>query len=134
MYKDYLELMSDDIADVENDNLMSFMYKPTAVGLADPDGANWPWQINVWRKDDWGDSMFYDRNGDTFAYVDEKILSEDVNQIHVFLEGKMYEVYQLLMNGQWQYTNLHYGTVKIGTPDEIHTVRSLLGIPLGGWA
>jgi len=129
MNKDWLELEGDD-----RDDVMSFMYKPVATGAgADPDGASFPWQINVYRKDDWGDEMFYDRHSDMHEYIDEKILSEDVNMIQVFFEGRIYEVYQLLMNNSWQYTNFRTGAVKIGTPAEIQNARALQGIPLGGW-
>ena len=128
MYKDILELRAD-----EMDDAMNFMYKPVGDHRPDPDGENWTWQVNVFRKEAWGDAMFYLRNQDTFDYIDEKILSEDVNLILVFLEGEMYELYQLLANGTWQYTNLNYHTIKIGTPKEIRQVRSLIGIPIGGW-
>lgn len=130
-HKDYLELMGDDI-----DDAMEFMYKPTATGHnADPDGYNWTWQVNIFRKNDWGDSMFYLRHRDMHEYIDEKILSQDVNQIMVFFEGSQYEMYQLLMkNNTWQYTNFRTGAVKIGTPAEIKSARDLQGIPLGGWA
>jgi len=130
-HKDYLELVGDDMDDIKED----FMYKPVATGhQADPDGQSWTWQINIWRKNDWGDSMFYMRHADMFDYIDNFLISEDVCAITVYFEGQLHEMYQLLMKkNTWQYTNFQTGAIKIGTPEQVKSARALQGIPTGGW-